>query len=171
MKQLDFLEQDSNTDVKKNIITIFVDGAARNNPGPAGAGVYVTHNGETWIEQGFFLGSKTNNQAEYLALALAIFLTKNEITKRSLNDAHLAFTSDSELLVKQMKGAYKVKNPELQKIKSLVNSLLQNISYTTRHVLREENKTADQLANVGIDKKQPLPVGFLTLLADHDVAI
>lgn len=152
-------------------LSIFIDGAARNNPGPAGAGIYVTHGNKILIKQGYYLGEKTNNQAEYLALLLALFLTNQEIKKQNENKTHLEITSDSELLVKQMHGAYKVKNPILHKIKTIIMSLLEGQSYTFHHVLREKNKIADSLANQGIDKKKEPPSSFKKLLNDHEMVL
>lgn len=169
MQQLNFLKKNSSSNTDK--IQIFVDGAARNNPGPAGAGVYITYGKDILVKRGFYIGSKTNNQAEYLALALAIFLTRQEIEKNKIQEPNLSVASDSELLVKQMQGLYKVKNPELKKIKALATSLLSDISYSIRHVMREKNTIADALANIGIDKKIPMPADFLTLLVDHDLEI
>ena len=136
---------------------IFVDGAARNNPGPAGAGIYITAGDETICERGYYLGKKTNNQAEYLALLLALLITNKEIKKRKISNPKLVITSDSELLVKQMNKVYRVKNKELQKIKSVIDELLEDKSYVVKHVLREKNKIADKLANKGIDSKKSPP--------------
>jgi len=174
MKQLNFLKKKPSSDTDS--VQIFVDGAARNNPGPAGAGVYITQGKKILVKRGFYLGSKTNNQAEYLALALAIFLAKQvlakqEIVKNKIPETKLLIASDSELLVKQMNGQYKVKNPELKKIKTLASSLLRDTTYSIRHVMREKNTIADALANIGIDKKLPIPADFLTLLVDHDLEI
>ncbi|MBU1008154.1 ribonuclease HI family protein [Candidatus Dependentiae bacterium] len=152
-----------------NTISIFVDGAARNNPGPAGAGVYITYKDEIICKAGFYLGNKTNNQAEYLALLLAFFIANKQLSQKNIKKPHLIISSDSELMVKQMTGVYRVKNQALAKIKNLIDLLLQNQSYTFKHVFRENNVIADALANQGIDKKNALPLDFVTLLADHAV--
>jgi len=145
---------------------VYIDGAARNNPGPAGVGIYVTDGKKSIIKKGFYLGEKTNNQAEYLALAIAIFLIKKTCAENTIDCPPLHFISDSELLVKQMNKHYKVKNPVLIKIKSLIETMLHGAAYSFKHVLRHENTIADELANHGIDKKNKLPTDFLKFLAE-----
>lgn len=132
---------------------LFVDGAARNNPGPAGAGIYVTKGGEPVIKQGFFLGNKTNNQAEYMALILGICQVVGHMAPHDT----LKIFSDSELLIRQIKGIYAVKNKELRILHERVKTLLSPLSYSVQHVLRERNAIADALANDGIDKKIKVP--------------
>lgn len=150
---------------------IYIDGAARGNPGPAGVGIYVTDGTNSIIKKGFYLGQKTNNQAEYLALALAVFLIKEECSKQNIDCPVLHFVSDSELLVKQMNKHYKVKNPILIQIKAIIESLLHGSAYSFKHVLREKNVIADELANHGVDKKNKLPTPFLKFLADCNLQI
>jgi ribonuclease HI len=144
--------------MEKQTINIFIDGASRNNPGPAGAGVYITCAGNTIVKSGYYLGKKTNNQAEYLALLIALFLIHKKSVKK------IIIKSDSELLVKQMNGLYQVRNQELKKIKSLVDKLLKHKSWEIKHVLREKNKIADKLANEGIDSKNSLPESFVDFM-------
>ncbi len=146
---------------------IFIDGAARGNPGPAGAGIYIKHTDEKIVKKGFYLGKKTNNQAEYLALALAIFL----LEKIGKNPNKINIFSDSELLVKQMNKEYKVKNPILLQIKSLIDSMLKGTTCKVKHILREKNKIADELANAGIDKKTKIPATFLNLLKKNGIKV
>ncbi len=159
-----FRSEDKNND-KLNHWQIFVDGASRGNPGAAGAGVYIKHNQKDFLKKGFALGTKTNNQAEYLAMAIAVFFIKQEKT----NNPVISITSDSELVIKQMQGLYKVKNPVLQNIKKLINALLKNTTPTFKHVLREKNKIADKLANEGIDKKNGIPKDFTILLKNYNI--
>jgi ribonuclease HI len=149
---------------------VFIDGAARGNPGNAGAGIYVIQksNNEEIIKKGFFLGHKTNNQAEYLALLLAIFIIKEKRQNLKLENINLNIKSDSELLVKQMCGVYKIKNETLQHIQSVANDLLKNFSYKFIHIMREKNKIADKLANLGVDKKIPVPKEFLDFIANFN---
>ena len=147
---------------KSNIVVaeewcLFTDGASRNNPGPAGAGIYILQNGEVVLGKGFFLGKKSNNQAEYIALLLGLYFIKKLIKKTYL----LYIFADSELMVKQIKGEYKVKNPVIKILHSLIVKELIGMDYVLRHVMREENKEADKLANLGIDKKISLPKDFL----------
>ncbi|MFC1894995.1 ribonuclease HI family protein [Candidatus Dependentiae bacterium] len=156
---------------------IFVDGAARGNPGKAGAGIYITNKNQSPIESGIYLGTKTNNQAEYLSLLFALFTIKKELKKQKINFGNITtltnikIFSDSELLVKQMNGEYRVKNPILFKMKTLVDQLLENVSYKISHVLREKNKVADKLANIGIDKRQEIPIGFKKILSKSKIKI
>jgi ribonuclease HI len=152
MKQLSFFE-DSAPTTQAAAWHLFVDGAARNNPGPAGAGIYITKNGEPVIKQGFFLGNRTNNQAEYMALVLGLCQV------RSLMQAQdkLHIFSDSELLIRQLQGRYAVKNKELRILFDRVKAMLVAIPHSVKHVMREQNTHADALANEGIDKKHPIP--------------
>ncbi|MFA5074734.1 MAG: ribonuclease HI family protein [Candidatus Babeliales bacterium] len=160
---------------KKKLISnvpleIFVDGASRGNPGQAGAGVYIKQNDQEIVKEGFYLGEKTNNQAEYLSLVLAIFLALQEFTNLDIKPK-LIITSDSELLVRQISGLYKVKNSVLKQIKDLIDLLLKNVNFEIKHVLRDKNKIADKLSNEGINKKNKLPAGFLCLLNKHNINI
>jgi len=143
---------------------VYIDGASRGNPGQAGAGILILDikKNKEIIKSSFHLGEKTNNQAEYLAFVLATFLIKEQIPNYS--KYNFLFLSDSELLVKQMTGYYKVKEPILKKLQALAISLLCDTNYTFKHVLREKNKIADKLANIGINKKTTLPQKFTDLL-------
>ncbi|NCU44657.1 ribonuclease HI family protein [Candidatus Falkowbacteria bacterium] len=126
----------------------YTDGGARGNPGPAGIGVVLQNKeGETIGQWSEFLGIATNNQAEYKALLLAL---KQAV---ALGAVELACRLDSELVVKQLKGEYKVKHPDLKPLfeqaKSLI-SQIKNVSF--KHIPRELNKQADQLANQAMDR-------------------
>lgn len=131
---------------------LFIDGASRNNPGPAGAGIYLLKDNICILEKGFYLGSKTNNQAEYIALIIGLDLSL-QLIKPELNNNILNIFSDSLLLVNQIKGIYKVKNPDLILLYQKSKNLLSACQYQITHVLREKNKFADKLANYGIDNK------------------
>ena len=168
-KQLSFFKETKTSNNHK--WEVFVDGASRNNPGPAGAGIYITKDNAKIIKDGFYLGKKTNNQAEYLALTLALFLLNKELEKQEEQKTSITITSDSELLIKQMNGEYKVKNPELGRIKGLIDQLLEEKNCKFKHVLREENVIADKLANNGIDDKKKLPARFIDLLTRHGISI
>ncbi len=132
-----------------------IDGGARGNPGPAGIGVLLEEEGGARDEYYAFLGTTTNNVAEYAALLVLAVRT----LKRGATD--LVVHSDSELLVKQMQGAYRVKNPKLQVLHAAARRLLGRIPRVIlRHVPREENREADRLANRAMDEKdssEPLP--------------
>lgn len=145
---------------------LFVDGASRNNPGPSGAGIFLVKNGEPLEQRGFFLGIKTNNQAEYLALLLGLYL----VGKHFKVGDHLEVISDSQLLIRQLQGMYKVKNSDLQALHAVAKGMLAHLKHTTMHVLRNENVHADRLANEGLDKKIKVPDEFLTLLAQHNIS-
>ena len=150
---------------------IFVDGASRGNPGVAGAGIFIIHNKKEVLKEGIFLGQKTNNQAEYLALALALFFLKNKLLKKEKTYTKIIVTSDSELLVKQMNRLYKVKNPVLFQIKELIDSMIKNVSCQFKHVLRSKNKIADALANLGIEGKKSIPKNFIKLLNKYNLEV
>ena len=79
--------------------------------------------------------------------------------------------SDSQLLVRQLKGEYKVKKPQLKPMHRCAKELLEDIAYNIIHVLREENEKADALANRGVDKKIKLPGPFLNILQNYDISI
>jgi ribonuclease HI len=146
---------------------LFIDGASRNNPGLAGVGIFLLRNDEPVYKQGFFVGIKTNNQAEYLALLLGIIILKNYARGNDI----VLINSDSELLVKQIKGEYRVKDQELQKLYRVALTLLHAISYDIGHVLREKNKVADALANAGIDQKVRIPESFLAMLNEYAISL
>ena len=151
--------------------TIFVDGASRGNPGPAGAGIFISFDKEPILKKGIYLGEKTNNQAEYLALTLALFYLKNICAEKEVAHPHVAIVSDSELLIKQMKGEYALKNKTLAQLKTVATELLKGCSYHCTHVMREHNKEADKLANLGIDKKHKIPTDFFKILSDYGLSI
>ena len=144
---------------------LFIDGASKNNPGPAGSGFVLIKNKEVVCRQGFYLGKKTNNQAEYYALVLGVFFAKKYIQKTEL----LTIISDSQLLVRQMNGIYKVKDQHLAQLKNLAIDWLQGHRYKVHHVLREHNTLADEMANRGVEKKTSLPQEFLHSLQEHDI--
>lgn len=126
--------------------TIYTDGAARANPGPAAFAYIIERPGESAIEEKGCLGDTTNNIAEYTALIRAL-----EHAQR-LGGRRLVINSDSELMVKQMLGAYKVKNPGLARLYEQAKALTRKFdSVTFRHIRRELNKRADQLCNEALD--------------------
>ncbi len=130
------------------VAVLMIDGAARGNPGPAGAGVVLKGAGDRDIQEGVFIGEATNNVAEYSALIHGLELAR----KIGLRD--LLVQSDSQLLVRQMKGEYRVKNENLKKLFAKAQetaSHFDNVSYL--HVPREKNRQADSLANMAVDAK------------------
>jgi probable phosphoglycerate mutase len=124
-----------------------IDGGSRGNPGPAGYGVRIECEDGSVVELKEALALATNNVAEYSGLLAALrWAAANGI-------ATLHIRSDSELLVKQMKGLYRVKNPGLQPLYEEAVSLARRIGRVTfEHVRREFNKEADRLANEAMDE-------------------
>jgi ribonuclease HI len=133
----------------------YIDGAARGNPGPAGAGVYVEAEGDRPVEELFEgLGNQTNNVAEYSALLLAL----TRAIELGADDVEVR--SDSRLLVEQVNGNFKVKAAHL---KPMVADALVRAKrfrkFRLIHVPREQNKKADRLANLGADASEHPDIG------------
>ncbi len=130
---------------------LFCDGASRGNPGPAGAGAVLSNPlGEVETQLARYLGETTNNVAEYQALILGL----QEAVR--LGVKKLQVFADSELLVRQLNGQYRVKSPHLLPLWRLAKNELQNFeAYTISHIPRAENSLADDLANHGIDQRPP----------------
>ncbi|HZM61309.1 MAG TPA: ribonuclease HI family protein [Vicinamibacterales bacterium] len=126
-----------------------IDGGSRGNPGPAGYGVRVEQPDGTIVELKEFLGTCTNNVAEYSGLLAALrWAAEHGVSQ-------LRIRSDSELLIKQMRGEYRVKNPGLQPLYEEARALARTIGRVTfEHVRREFNKDADRLANEAMDQGQ-----------------
>lgn len=141
-------EDDKPTKPVPAAITAFIDGGARGNPGPAGFGVHIEDAaGQVIAELSEYLGHQTNNVAEYSGLLAAL----DYAVKRG--HAALKVVSDSELLVKQLLGEYKVKSPELKVLYDQARTLIRKLEhFEVRHVLRAQNKHADKLANAAMDK-------------------
>jgi len=129
-------------------VLIYTDGAARGNPGPAGAGAVLRDaaDGSLLAEIAQPLGHATNNVAEWTAVRLAL-----EEAAR-LGATHVDLRMDSELVARQINGIYRVKHPDLKPIHVATMQLLRGFEgYTIGHVPRELNKDADRLSNVAID--------------------
>jgi ribonuclease HI len=124
------------------------DGGARGNPGPAGFGVVIKDNtGKKVAALSEYLGHQTNNFAEYQGLIAALEYAVNHGPKA------LRLISDSELMVKQIKGIYKVKNETLQDLHARAKQLINRLEwFSIDHALREHNQEADRLANEAMDK-------------------
>jgi probable phosphoglycerate mutase len=132
------------------VITAYIDGGARGNPGPAGYGVRIeSADGTVLDELHGALGIATNNVAEYNGLLAALRWAVD-------HDARdLRVRSDSELLVKQMLGHYKVKHPGLQPLAAQARLLLMQLGRVSfEHVRREQNVEADRLSNVAMDEAE-----------------
>ena len=134
-------------------ITIYTDGGARSNPGPAGIGVVIQNeNKEVIGEISKFIGSQTNNFAEYEALIQGL-LKVQEMFAGKTDDIELSVMMDSELVVKQCQGLYKIKEPNLreqwERVQAIRSEFFPQITFT--HVRREFNAHADKLVNAAID--------------------
>lgn len=127
--------------------TANIDGGARGNPGPAGYGVHIARDDGAIVELKESLGTTTNNVAEYRGLLAALAWAAQHGIER------LHVRSDSQLLVKQMLGEYRVKHPGLQPLYEEARSLVRQIGRVTfEHVRREFNTDADRLANQAMDE-------------------
>lgn len=133
-------------------IVIHTDGGARGNPGPSACAFVVEEGDKTVYKGSKYLGENTNNFAEYSAFVLAFeWLNEN---KESLSGKEISIFSDSELVVKQLTGIYKIKNPQLkilnEKIAALSKSLGLKVFY--KNIFRNKNEVADALVNEELDR-------------------
>ncbi len=141
------------------MIVAYIDGGARGNPGPAGYGVRIETPDGTLVEELHgALGIATNNVAEYSGLLAAL--------QWAVDHGHrdLRIRADSELLVKQMRGEYRVKSPGLQPLAARARALAAQLGRVAfEHVRREKNEEADRLSNVAMDEAEEMlknrPVG------------
>jgi len=133
--------------VSGSVLSVFTDGAARGNPGHAGMGVVVLdETGSVVAEWNGYLGQCTNNVAEYTALLSAVEKVAG------MEPAEVRFHLDSELVVKQLNGLYRVKDEKMKQLFARVQTALRRIPlYRFTHVVREKNARADRLANEAID--------------------
>ena len=133
-----------------NALILHVDGGSRGNPGPAGCGaVLLDPSGQVVDEKSRFIGRATSNEAEYHALIMGL----KAASARGANE--ITIRADSQLMVRQINGDYKVKSPNLQPLFSEVKNLLSKFSaWRAEHVRREQNARADALANRAMDDGQ-----------------
>ncbi len=140
----------------KEAVYIYTDGAARGNPGPAGAGIIIRDADGIIAQKSFYLGHTTNNVAEYSALILGL----REAQQLGVRTVFLY--TDSELLAKQIAGVYRVKDKKLKVLYDEIKRLLPAfLHYRITHIPRVDNRDADRLANEAIDREQgasPVPV-------------
>ena len=130
-------------------LIIYTDGGARENPGPAALGVVVGDK-----EYSEYLGEMTNNKAEYLALVFALKKAKALLGGKKAAEAEIEIRMDSELIVRQLNGIYKIKEPDLQPFFIEVwNLRLDFKKVTFHHIPREQNKRADRLVNRELDSR------------------
>ena len=146
MNQPSLFGHTSGTSARANI-----DGGSRGNPGPAGFGVRIEHADGTIVELKAAIGITTNNIAEYSGLLAAL----RWAIENGISELHIL--ADSDLLVKQMRGEYRVKSPGLQPLHEEARSLVKRIGRVKfEHVRREFNKDADRLANEAMDAAEEL---------------
>jgi len=162
--QLSFLPHESSS---QRVMALYFDGAARNNPGPAGAGIVFKCDNVIRAQYCFYLGEKTNNQAEYLAVILGLLIAQDYKAEYE----KLEIYGDSELLIKQMSGHYRVKNPILQQLSRVVYLLSKDFSVSFFHVSRTYNKDADLLANQAIDTKASIPDKYKRVLHEYHITL
>ncbi len=131
------------------VLQVYSDGAARGNPGPAGAGaVLMTPDGEIVERLGRFLGHATNNYAEYMGLIIGLERA------RELGAAEVEVFADSELMIRQLQGRYQVKAPNLKPLFAETTALLRGFEQVKlKHVRRELNAEADEMSNRAIDEE------------------
>lgn len=142
-----FLFKLADTFKPAEVVTIYVDGASRGNPGDAGIGIFIkTEDGRALVKTGRYIGKTTNNVAEYHALIAALQEAK------SIGAKAVKIFADSELMVKQINAEYKVRSPGLLPLYKEAHALLMTFNrYDIIHINREENTEADRLANHAID--------------------
>lgn len=131
-------------------IIIYTDGGSRGNPGPSGIGVVIGSKG--YAE---FIGLGTNNEAEYKAVIFALKKTKALLGKEKIKEAEIELKSDSELLIKQLNGEYKISEPRIQSLFIEIWNLridFGKIKFT--QIPREKNAEADKLANRALDERR-----------------
>jgi len=134
----------------EKIVNVYTDGGARGNPGPAGIGVVAKIKDKIVFKISKFIGHSTNNIAEYTALDLAL----DELSNKYLS-AYIKIHLDSELLVKQVNGEYRVKNESLKKMYERVTTKMSKFNHVELiHVKRDKNTLADKLVNYAIDNKK-----------------
>jgi len=138
---------------------MYTDGGSRGNPGPAGAGVYITdEHGKELAHVGKSLGIMTNNEAEYEAVLLGLLTMKKKFGKDKVKNFDIQIRMDSELCVRQLTHKYQIKEnrliPYFIKIHNMRVSEFSGVSFM--HIPREENKKADALANMVMDRE----IGF-----------
>jgi len=128
---------------------LYVDGASKGNPGRAGAGVWMTNQeGKRLVEMSRYLGEKTNNEAEYWALLVGLREAKR------LGGRSVRIFTDSELIARQVKGIYRVKDSNLKGLhKEVMENLRAFASFEIESIPREDNREADRLANEAIQRK------------------
>lgn len=130
------------------MLIIHTDGGSRGNPGKAGIGIVIEKDDGNKEQIYKYIGMTTNNIAEYTALKEALMRAEE------LGEKHVSVIMDSELVVKQIKGEYRVKNEGLKPLYKDIKNIIREFDYfEIRHVMRKDNKEADKLANKAMDEE------------------
>jgi len=127
------------------MLIAYCDGASSGNPGPMGIGVAIYKDGKIVKGISEYIGKGTNNVAEYTAVIRALE------TALAMNEKIVSIRSDSELLIKQLNGNYKVKAMHLKELNRKVHALCLNLNVSFEHVPRERNKVADKLSKKAVE--------------------
>lgn len=131
-------------------LAVYIDGGSRGNPGPSGGGFAILKGGLLVHKGSQFFGFKTNNQAEYMALRLALNTVYQKLSDK---ETEVNCFMDSKLVVEQMNGNWKVKNANIKPLFQEARKIADQFkSFTISHVPREENGLADMLANQAMDR-------------------
>lgn len=133
---------------------IYTDGGSRGNPGKSACAFVVYVNGREIYFESKFLGINTNNFAEYSGVKHALIWLSDTVDTLTQNNEVINFYSDSELMVKQLNGKYRVKNETLKKFITEIQMIVlkNNLKSKFNHIPREKNKRADELVNNALDK-------------------
>lgn len=142
--------------VKEEKIIVYTDGGARGNPGPAAIGVVIQNAaGHSIKSYGEAIGETTNNEAEYRAVVSALQKVKALLGKEKIGKLAVEINMDSELVVRQLSGVYKIEEERLFPFFIKIWNLKMDFGEVTfRHVPREKNKEADRMVNEALDKEQ-----------------
>ena len=140
--------------MKEDKIIIYCDGGSRNNPGPAAIGVYIPQSDKEYSK---YLGTATNNEAEYQAIIFALKKIKQLIGKGKAGNSEIEIRSDSELLINQLNGQYKIKEKNLVPFFIEIWNLKQDFAGVKfAQIPREQNKRADSLVNRELNSQNNL---------------
>lgn len=136
-------------------LTVFIDGGSKGNPGPAGIGIVIYKKGEKVKDYSKFIGRTTNNQAEYIALIFALKKIKALYGKKEIKNFLVRIKSDSELMVEQMRGNYKIKDKKIQPLFLKAWNLKLDFGKVRFDLIpRTKNKEADKLVNQALKQKK-----------------
>lgn len=138
-------------------ITIFTDGGAKDNPGPAAIGAVIYKDGEKVKEYSEFIGEATNNEAEYKALIFTLKKVKSLFGKEEIKKVKLEANTDSELMAKQLNGNYKIKDEKIQPLFLKAHNLALNFGqFEIKSIPREKNEEADSLVKQSLKQQKLL---------------